>query len=298
MPDAISKAVTPSLIRPAQPSGLHSKDPQSTVESTRDSYIKHSKPKLVHPDTPSATIPPAVIFANLMNTMQNYVKSTADTAELRLDQVGRKINASNKELRDAQMGMMDSKKAAETWETRGVIANALINCATTITGISLVAMGDYWTGGSLIASGVGGVASSVMQYYKCNSMLTGAISVVSGLIGVVGGIAFGGRSLYGNPRAPAGSTLSILGSLTSLIGSSFSAYTSIKQQEHLSVLSAFNALQTKADTALKLLQEKYGSATTAFQGKTKSFSELFTTIAKAQKRYTSTFRVVTAAFRV
>lgn len=274
-----------------------------TLQSLKGTEVT-TKPTL-EPTLPQEHISPAIVFARMMDTIQKYVKTTAMTAELKHEQVGRKIQKAEAQLRNVQKQALEAKQASATWNTRHMVANCVLNGVTTLTGVGLAAAGDPWTGGSLIVSGVGSTASELMKYYNWNSTLTAATSIVSGVVGLFGGLGSGIGHLVRNPtlfmkNLTTGSVPTILGaigSVTSLISTGLSGYSMVERNKTNTFLSELEALHTQTDTSLRLLQQKYSSAATGFQGTTKSFSGLFKTIAKTHNRYTrDCMRMLTADF--
>lgn len=275
-----------------------------TLESMKDSAVTTTKPAL-EATLSSTNVSPGVIFARLMDTIQKYVNSTSATAELKHEQVGRKIQKTEEKLRQVQKDTLEAHKSTETWNTRHMIANCVLNGVTTLTGIGLTVAGNPWTGGSLIVSGVGSTASELMNYYGWNSSLTAATSIISGVIGIFGGLGSGLAQLARNPTlfmnsltsGSLSTALQVAGSVTSLLATGLSGYAMVERSKTEVLLAELEAVHTQVDTSLRTLQQKYSGATTAFQGSVKNFSGLFKTIAKTHNRYTKDcMRMLTAEF--
>ncbi len=251
--------------------------------------------------------PANLIFARMMDKMQTYVNSTEEPTILKQAQVGNKITETNKQLRKEQEKIVDTQKAIETWDFRKTVANQVMNGVSVLAGGGLILAGDYWTGGSLMVSGVGNAASDLMRYLEWNPTLTAATSLVSGIVGVVGGLGGSVANLYyrnfTNPQQlqlawnSLGYWCNAAATATGLIGGVVSGTASIASNSNMNLLGQLEALQSQTSSSLRLLQEKYTSATTAFQGTAKNFSDLFRNIAKAQSRYTrDVMRMLTADF--
>lgn len=248
----------------------------------------------------------AEIFAGMFDKMQNYVMQTAEPAELKQDYMINKVTKHKQELRRAEKALLDTKSTVATWEGRKKIANYLCNAVSILTGMGLMASGQALAGGSLIASGVGSSISEILQRFSFNSTVTSSISIASGLVGLVGGLGSIGYGLLKNPgnvvQALNSNALSSFfqkaGALTSFFSNGISLYSSSKKNEGLKKTSELEALHTKIDTALRSLDQKLSGAFTSFQGKAKDFSQIFKTIARAQRSYVErAMRVFTADFR-
>jgi|GEM_PF-1623853 len=305
LPSTVIQPLEPVELPPLQKKPLLEHRYVDTISSLKTTDREETTKPNLDSELPPSQQTPAEIFARMMDNAQKYIKSTSETAELKHDQVGRKIRAQEKNLRELQKQTLEARKSIETWETRHMVANCILNGVTTLTGVGLTLAGNPWTGGSLIASGVGSTASELMKHYKWNSTLTAATSIVSGLIGVVGGVGSGIVSLIRSPttfasQLTSGTLSTILqatGVVTSLVSNGLSGYSMIEKNNTSAMLSDLESAQTKADSSLRLLQQKYGSATMAFQGTVKNFSGLFKTIAKTHNRYTrDCMRMLTADF--
>jgi hypothetical protein len=281
-------------------------DIPSRVEEAR-LHTKPSKPQIEpHFHTKSEIVPTAIIFANMLDNMQRYAQSTAEPAELRHAQVGKNIQKISNDLKDVEHKILDTKQNIATWESRTRISNYVLNGVTAITGIGLVAAGDLWTGGSLIVSGVGSAASTLMSSYGWDPTLTSAISIVSGLVGVVGGIGSIAKQLYSyGPLAfldkltsPSfSSALQFAGSLASLASTAFTGYAQVERNTHASTLSQYEAGHTQKTTQRQLLEPKLASATTSHQGTAKNMAKACRAIVSAQTRFTrDAMRQLTADF--
>jgi hypothetical protein len=281
---------------------------QAKLEPSSHHY-KMEKPSLESPEAYQKKVdvlPSAIIFAHMIDNMQRYAQSTAEPAQLRHAQVGKKIQKVSEDIKQVEHNILDTKKNIETWESRHRIANYLLNGVTTLTGVGLVAAGDLWTGGSLIVSGLGGAASSLMDSFGFNSTLTSAISFVSGLVGVVGGIGSAAYQLYNyGPMAflskltdnKVSGCLQLAGSLASVVASGISGYADIEKQNNLSTLSEYDSMHTQKTTERQLLEPKLSSATTSHQGAAKNIAKACRTIVHAQTRFTrDAMRMLTADF--
>jgi hypothetical protein len=289
--------------------------PLSSVDEVRfntgreNTVIKPSKPDLEphYNSKESEIIPTAIIFARMMDNMQQYVQSTAEPAMLRYEQVGKNITKKSEELRKVENQLLDTKKTIETWESRTRIANYTLNAVTTLAGVGLAASGDLWTGGSLIVSGAGGAVSSLMSSYGWNPTLTAAVSLLSGLVGIVGGVGSAARQLYNyGPAAFIGALdtnsqftkyIGLAGSLAAGIASTLSGYSNIEKNNQLSTLSQFDAFHTQKTTERQLLEPKLTAAATSHQGTAKNMAKACKAIVSTQNRFTrDAMRMLTADF--
>ena len=264
-----------------------------------------TKPVLT-PSFCAADVTPApIVCARLMDSLQDYILSTAEPAELKQEYVGSKMSKTKQALRQNEKSILESKKAIEGWEWKKKIAYYIFNGASLLAGVGLCASGQIGAGGSLIASSVGTMSASALSSYGCNSTLTGALSVASSVVGVFGFLGFGAYNLIKQPQAIAaaiqqGSFSSFVGAasaITSFTANGFTHLSTIKKNENLNHLSQLEALHTKSDTFLRTLDQKHSAAASAFQSNAKNFSDGFKTISKAYTRYTrDVMRVLTAEF--
>lgn len=277
---------------------------ETTPASSSTSFTP-SKPALAAELTVSGRSQ-AEIFAGMFDKMQKYVIETAEPAELKQDYMINKVTKTKQELRKAEKALLDTQSTVNTWEGRKKIANYLCNAVSILTGLGLVASGQATAGGSLIASGVGSSASDILQRFGFNSTLTSSLSIASGVVGLVGGLGSIGYGLIKRPgnvvQALNSNVLSAFfqkaGMLTSFFSNGISLYAASKKNEGLKKTSELEALHTKTDTALRSLDQKLSGAFTSFQGKAKDFSQIFKSIARAQRSYIEkAMRVFTADFR-
>ncbi|MBM3191816.1 MAG: hypothetical protein FJZ63_04110 [Chlamydiae bacterium] len=279
---------------------------ETSLESLREPHpaTKISKPILERELSSKA---PQHVFYRLVTNMQAYVESVEEPTVLRQNQVGEKITTTKKELRHSQEKIANTEKTIETWDFRKKVAQQVLNGVSVISGIGLIATGNPWTGGSLVVSGLGNAASDFMRYMGWNPTLTAATSLVSSVIGVVGGLGGSLVNIYnhfgGSSQALAGAWKSLsywtnlTAAATGLIGGAVAGGSAVASYRNKDMLSQLEALQSQTSSSLKLLQEKYMSASTGFQNTAKNFSDVFKNIARAQSRYTrDVMRMVTAEF--
>ena len=302
----MNTAISPITSRSALDLSREIKHADPSYLNLLDPITKTTTPSLDR-DSSLEVAPANLIFARMLDKMQSYVNSAEEPTKLKQTQVGNKITKTKQQLRKEQEKIVDTQKTIETWDFRKTVANQVMNGVSVFAGGGLILAGDYWTGGSLVASGVGNAASDLMRYLEWNPTLTAATSVVSGIIGVVGGLGGSVANLYyRNFNNPQGLDLAwnqlaywceAAATATGIIGGAVSGTASVVSNSNMDLLGQLEALQSQTSSSLRLLQDKYTSATTAFQGTAKNFSDLFRNITKAQSRYTrDVMRMVTAEF--
>lgn len=275
-----------------------------TMESLKTEREHVTSKPVLEQTLPKNAYSPAFTFAKMMDNAQKYIQGTSVTAELKYNQVGRKISRQQESLRIIQQETLQAHKAQETWSTRQLIANCVLNSVTTLTGVGLTLAGNPIAGISMIASGVGSTASSLMGYYQWNSTLTAATSIVSGLIGVAGGLGSGIAGLVRGPAALASqltsdkvvTALQAAGMVSSLVSNAVTGYSAIERNNTSALLSELEAAQTKADSSLRVLQQKYSGAAQSYQNSVKNLSPGLKSIAKANSRYAAALHGLTAEY--
>jgi len=286
---------------------IHAQDSRFRAEITHkneETNFTPSKPTLEADFTPSKEASP-IIFARMIDTMQDYIISNGEPAELKQDSIGGKISKTKQNLRHAEKQILDTKRSKKTWESRQRICNYVTNSISILAGAGLITSGQIVPGGSLVFSGIGGISSNLMQGFECNSKLIAATSIVSSLVGLVGGLGGGLYSLFSKPSQTMAALKSqnlasffqSAATLSSFFTNGFSFYTSMQKNTNLEKLSQLEALHTKTDTTLKTYEQKLKGAGTSFQSLTKNFVGSIKQISKANSRYTrDVMRVLTADF--
>lgn len=243
-----------------------------------------SKPTLEYPDDkPSVSLSHVEIIIKLMNHSEKLVHEDERFSFLKVQATGKRLEFNKTQINDLTKKHLDIEKANQDWDFRKALASNILYVITTAAGAGLLASGEPISGSSLLISGLGGLTSSVMDYFRFNKSIVQSVSGISSLVGVFGTI---GAAFY-NPQAFQ-NTVSTMQLASGLIANLFAGYGNYAQSQNQSLIAHYDSLHSQKENERRLLDEKMTSAITSHKSTIHPLSTILKGLTKAQKKMNTT----------